>query len=215
MGGAAARPFAWAAVVGAGEAALVVAALAIAAAVAIATTATELSHLFNANLVPGEIAAEGILRTDAGLESGIIAARGFLNFATTARTTAGTAVFRATRAILAGLAGGIATFRSHATATATAHAFYFPGADAIPFGFATVGIFRTNAAFHCRVVASRGAIVGAAITIAAAPATVFRATRAIFVHGAVAVTAGVGSAAVAPIPGTGAVAVVPSSWVFA
>jgi len=76
--GAAALP----AVLRTGEAVLIAAAGAVSASAAsTALPAFEFDHFINANLVPGVLTTEGVFRTDAGLDSGVVAAGAIVRFA--------------------------------------------------------------------------------------------------------------------------------------
>ncbi len=207
MGGAAARTRTGSAIVGAGEAALVLGALAIAAAATVTTAAAEFCHLFNADTIPGEFAAEGVLGTDAGLEGGVVAPRRILGLTTATGAPTRAAILGADLAILSRITTAVPALWPGTVATATPHALHFSGTDAIPFGLAAIGVVSADAAFHRGVVASRRAVVSAAVAIAAAPATVIRTRCAILVHRTDAVATGLAPATVSPIPGAGTVAV--------
>jgi len=192
--------------------------LTISATATLAAPAAEFSHFVDADTVPRKLTAEGILRTDASLDSGVVAAFSFLNFATASNAATGATIVGAVVTILACSALAVAADRSATFTTAAALRFDFANTDVVPFGFATVDVRLADAICDCWIIATCCVVGCAAVTIAATRTAILGADNAIFIDVARAITTGTTTTAIPGVPRAGSVAIAnvvvgPIAWI--
>jgi hypothetical protein len=181
MGLTASRPATGTAVAGADEAILVVVTQAITTAAAGAITTVECGDLIDTHLVPGVLAAEGILLTDASLHGGVPTTGPALGL--TAGTGASTrpTIIGTIATGLTGNAEPVATVGA-ADALATGKGLHLRGARIVPGCLATVRIQFADTGLNGRITASESLVGGAAITGPRTVAAILRANGAAFIY---------------------------------
>ncbi len=159
---AAVGPGTLATVLRARQAALVVLALSVAAASGAAVAAPKVGDFVDADAIPFEIAAEGILIADTGLDRGVVAASCLLNGAATAGAAAGAAIIGAGGAVL--IYGTVSVAAGVAAAAVTG----IPGAGGLAI---TDVVVSPIARVVCLAAGTGAAVAGAEVGPGAADTT--------------------------------------------